>query len=258
MTASVALGLSRVPLPVLAAVLEALDERRLDGPVTETGLVANGFGSLAVAIADALGGLDRDAACVVLRLVIAERVHRPPPHLSLVWTGPEARASVSRDTGLVVRDLFAGAQRTVIVGGYSFDRAEILEPLHAVMRDRCVTTLLFLDIESKATSAQAAEALAIATVDAFFRDVWTFGAPKPDVYYDPRTAMKGPPWASLHAKCVVVDDARALITSANFTDRGQTRNIEAGVLIDDRGFAEELAGQWRQLVAGGLVRRYRG
>ena len=95
-------------------------------------------------------------------------------------------------------------------------------------------------------------------MDAFFRDVWTFGAPKPDVYYDPRTAMKGPPWASLHAKCVVVDDARALITSANFTDRGQTRNIEAGVLIEDKAFAEELAGQWRQLVSEGKVTRYWG
>lgn len=52
--------------------------------------------------------------------------------------------------------------------------------------------------------------------------------------------------------------ANALITSANFTDRGQTRNIEAGVLIDDRVFAEELAGHWRQLVNQGFVRRYAG
>jgi len=105
---------------------------------------------------------------------------------------------------------------------------------------------------------QSADAYATKVIDKFFREVWTFGLPKPDVYYDPRTAMPGPPWASLHAKCVVVDDETTLITSANFTDRGQTRNIEAGVLIDDRAFAEELGAQWRQLIAAGLVHRYVG
>jgi phosphatidylserine/phosphatidylglycerophosphate/cardiolipin synthase-like enzyme len=85
-----------------------------------------------------------------------------------------------------------------------------------------------------------------------------FGEPKPDIYFDPRTASPGPPWASLHAKCVVVDDERALITPANFTDRGQTRNIEAGLLVDGAAFAGELAGQWRHLVSEGLVRKYEG
>ncbi len=50
-------------------------------------------------------------------------------------------------------------------------------------------------------------------------------------------------------------DACALVGSANFTDRGQTRNIEAGVLIEDEAPTRELAGQWRGLVAAGLVRR---
>jgi phosphatidylserine/phosphatidylglycerophosphate/cardiolipin synthase-like enzyme len=82
--------------------------------------------------------------------------------------------------------------------------------------------------------------------------------PKPDVFYDPRTAVRGPPWVSLHAKCVVVDDEYAFVTSANFTDRGQTRNVEAGVLIQDKAFSAELGAQWRQLVSEQLVTRYRG
>ncbi len=32
----------------------------------------------------------------------------------------------------------------------------------------------------------------------------------------------------LHARCVVVDRARAFVSSANFTQRGQERNIEVG------------------------------
>lgn len=51
-------------------------------------------------------------------------------------------------------------------------------------------------------------------------------------------------FASLHAKCVVVDERWVLVTSANFTDRGQTRNVEVGVLLDDAGFAGVLEAQF--------------
>lgn len=74
-----------------------------------------------------------------------------------------------------------------------------------------------------------------------------------DVYYDPRTAVPGPPWVSLHAKCVVVDERWSFVSSANFTDRGHTRNIELGVLIEDAAFAEQIVTHWRALVAAGRV-----
>lgn len=118
--------------------------------------------------------------------------------------------------------------------------------------------MLFLNIPSEAATAADVAAVATRFIDRFFREIWIFGVPKPDVYYDPRTVVRGPPWVSLHAKCVVVDDERALITSANFTDRGQTRNVEAGVVIEDRVFSGELGAQWRQLVGEQLVARYRG
>ena len=60
--------------------------------------------------------------------------------------------------------------------------------------------------------------------------------------------------ASLHAKCIVVDERRSLITSANFTDRGQTRNMEVGVLLDDADFARGLAAQWFSALAAGVFR----
>ena len=61
------------------------------------------------------------------------------------------------------------------------------------------------------------------------------------------TALNGPRWSSLHAKCIIVDE-RTLVTSANSTERAQSRNIEAGVLIEDRRYAQDLAGHWKQLV----------
>ena len=40
----------------------------------------------------------------------------------------------------------------------------------------------------------------------------------------------------------------SFISSANFTQRGQERNIEVGVLIDDVSFASHLARQWIGLI----------
>ena len=58
----------------------------------------------------------------------------------------------------------------------------------------------------------------------------------------------------MHAKTLVVDEARVLIGSANFTNRGQTRNIEAGALLHDPAFAKALVTQFRSLIDGGYIR----
>ena len=248
-------ALSSVPLSDLEQLLEALQSRRLACPLTSSDLSACGFRGALLDAVSLLKNLDEEALTIVLRVAIAERVHRPPPRLNLVWTGPETRASIARGTSFVVEQLFASAKKSVIVGGYCFDTPDILRPLHRGMVERGVSVAMFLDITDRATTVEGGDACASAFIDRFFQNVWTFGDPKPAVYYDPRTAIPGPPWASLHAKCVVVDDERALITSANFTERGHERNIETGVLVEDRAFAEELAGQWRQLISEGIVRR---
>jgi phosphatidylserine/phosphatidylglycerophosphate/cardiolipin synthase-like enzyme len=246
---------------MLELVVAAVESGRLECPFTAADLADVGFRGPSADVAASLAGVERAGVLAALRVALAERKHRPPPHLDLVWTGPEAKASVARSTAIVVERLFESARRSVIVGGYRFDEPDILRPLHSAMLVHGVSATFFVDIEGT-TEPENADALATLAIDRFFRDVWVFGLPKPDVFYDPRTAIRGDipghEWATLHAKCIVVDDERSLITSANFTDRGQSRNIEAGVLIEDVAFAEQLAGHWRQLVSEGLVRRYGG
>ena len=243
---------------MLEHLLAAVERGRLEPPFSNADLVDAGFKGTTDDVIDALRGADRAGVTAALRIAVAERVNRPLPRLDLVWTGPETLATVAQSTAAVVERLFGSARQSVIVGGYSFDTPEIVEPLHRVMNEHGVTAMLFLDIPSEAATFAAADAVATRHIDRFFHDVWTFGLPKPEVYYDPRTVVRGPPWVSLHAKCVVVDDERSFITSANFTDRGQTRNVEAGVLIEDRAFSGELGAQWRQLVSEKLVTKYRG
>lgn len=72
------------------------------------------------------------------------------------------------------------------------------------------------------------------------------------VHYDPGSlAEPGTKRAVLHAKCVVADDTRAFVTSANFTEAAQQRNIEVGVLLHDAEVARSLVAKFEQFVAGG-------
>jgi len=57
----------------------------------------------------------------------------------------------------------------------------------------------------------------------------------------------------LHAKCVVVDRRVAFVSSANFTEAAQERNIEAGVLIRSEPFASSLANHFETLAAQGIL-----
>ncbi len=85
------------------------------------------------------------------------------------------------------------------------------------------------------------------------------GVRRPEFYYDPRGLSRDPAVrASWHAKCVVVDDEVAFVTSANFTEWAQERNVEAGALIRSRQFAVQLRSQMENLIQTKQVRRLPG
>ena len=52
---------------------------------------------------------------------------------------------------------------------------------------------------------------------------------------------------------MVVDDERALVTSANFTEAAHDRNIEAGVLLDDPRQASALRRRFDALIRRGVL-----
>lgn len=251
------LGLSRVSLATLRALRGAIEAESIRCPVTAHGLGAAGFGEISAELVPTLGALDRLGTLAVLEAVIAEREHRPHQHLELVWSGPLAPQATHRDTAVVMRSLFNRAQKSVLVAGYSFYKGkEILEPLHRAMEERDVAVQLFMEIEGYAESSEDGATYARRFIEEFFQENWPRQGERPAVFYDPRTAKRASEdadYASLHAKCVVVDGRWSLVTSANFTNRGQTRNIELGVLIDDPNFAHQVTAQWQALVTNGLL-----
>ena len=213
--------------------------------LTATRLQAGGYAGPTV---EALVGLPADHARIVLDTLLAERMHNPGPSLDLVWSGPESAHSQSRDTSQVLRELFAGAERSVIVAGFAFWGAStIFDRLHERALEKGLDVEFYIHIDPTGNNPQMTEA-------SFFRHTWPWKDCRPRVYYDARTDDVDAGSSSMHAKCVVIDEAIAFITSANFTGAAQHTNVELGIVIKDRDFANRVATQWRSLVARRLFK----
>ena len=262
-------GLSQVSTDDLRQLEGALAA----GRVTVSSLGFAGFAHLGEPLA-AFAGLDAPALLAVVRAVLAERRRGDRPLVSLVWSGPDSGPSYARYTRVVVPELLEQAERYITLAGYSFDKgADIFERIHEALAARGVIVRIFVDIQQlharlkqhlagdrrlerlaplEAAAAAGASDFAREVISLFLEVHWPFEGPRPEIYYDPRSADPSV-YASLHAKCLVVDHEHALITSANFTGRGQERNIEVGVLVRDRGYALALERQWENLVQSGDV-----
>jgi len=248
--------LKNVSTTVLTALRDAVASGLLRTPVDRASLFGFGIRHQIEAIEHALAGHKTAACLAILDVALAEREDRRPTP-ELVWTGPEAPVGTARDTAVVLRSLFEGARESVLLAGYSFSHAkDVLAPLYESMLRHQVNTTFFVDIP-QIDRHDVGNAHLTRCFKAFIADNWPFGKPRPRLYYDKRALTPGPPYYSLHAKCVVVDGAKAFVSSANFTQRGQERNIEVGVLIEDPSFASYLAGQWLGLIDAGLVGEHR-
>jgi len=235
----------------LERIARAVRQEITPSPVTSAALSDLAPGSRA----EVLAGFAPAAVLAVVEAVLTERRRVEETKVDLVWTGPDVAASTARDTAVVVRELFARAERSVLVAGFSFDHgADIFSPLHKVMKDRAVDASIFLDLPRAPRNEIDLTTHIQREIDAFLASNWPFGAPIPRLYYDPRK-VEPTSTASLHAKCIVVDECRALVTSANFTTRGQERNVEVGVLVESERFARALVHQWRNAAEAGVFRQ---
>lgn len=253
-------ALSRTRLQALA---DALAAGRLEPPFTTVAVqrVAPGHDASSVAAElDRLGvsGMRTPELAYLLRAIAHERAagQRIADRIELVWSGPEHSGATSRDTGVVVRELFSAARSTVRITGFAVHNGRsVFRTLADNMSDNpSLSVKLFVNIARPHLDVRPADDIVRGYVTAFVENEWP-GERLPQLYYDPRALSREPgPRASLHAKCIVVDRRWSLITSANFTEAAQTRNIEAGVLIDDPHLAAAVESQLESLIASAAVR----
>ena len=144
-----------------------------------------------------------------------------------------------------------------MIAGYAIYQSHIVFRTLAERMDReeGLEVTMFLDVHRPHTDTLPPAEVARHFAARFRSQEWP-GRRLPEVYYDPRSLETDPAQrASLHAKCVIVDAETALISSANFTEAAQLRNIEVGVLVRSRPLSRRLVQHFETLAAQAILRK---
>jgi phosphatidylserine/phosphatidylglycerophosphate/cardiolipin synthase-like enzyme len=135
--------------------------------------------------------------------------------LEVVWTGPESEVDTTRLTAPAVVGLISEATRELLVVSFAtYEEPRISEALKGAVERGVDVTIVLERPQDNPSFTGVAEAFP------------TLRARR--LAWPARSRVLG---AALHAKILVVDDAAALVSSANLTGRGIEDNLECGVLI---------------------------
>ena len=245
-TLSSALRSGRLPIPYSAPMTRPyVSVSVVDGVVKDLdGLANQGFEGPQIAVLiDAIRNARSEA-------------RRIDEIVELVTTGPEAPQTTNRDTSVVVQDLFRRAEKSVVIVGYAIYQGQMVFDSLAkrmnLVNDLDVT--MYLNLPPSPTT----EVESIIT-HRFMKDFrskhWPEDCRIPTIFYDPRSIdVDRSKRASLHAKCIVVDEKEMFISSANFTERAQYRNIEVGLRLSSERLSSQLTRHFASLVENGNLK----
>lgn len=249
--------LSRLNRKEIEVLIDALETKTLRRPFTEiafTRLFGRDFAIEVFAEIQKLegDGFSEQQIKILLETLQTDRSKRGESLLdkvSLVWTGPETDGTRNRDTKIVVRELFAKAKKSVLVAGFAvYQGREVFAALaENMLQNPNLSVSFYLNIQRSYGDSSASDQIVRQFADKFKNRDWP-GTRFPKVFYDPRSlAVTKGKSAVLHAKVVIVDRQFTFVSSANFTEAAQERNIEAGVLVDSAEFANQLQGHFEAL-----------
>jgi phosphatidylserine/phosphatidylglycerophosphate/cardiolipin synthase-like enzyme len=206
---------------------------------------------MAVGVFGSIGG-----AAVAVQLLRGERrrVAKQDPHPELVVTGPDLGGSESRDTRVVVREMFESARQSVLIVGYAFyGSGQIFKPLaDRMVSNPSLTVRIVVNVHPR--RGWSVEQTVRKFGEDFLRTNWPFD-PRPEIYYFPGSLEdQGTGLASVHAKLIVIDMKRVYLGSANFTTAAFQRNIEAGIRLSSPEMGQRLTDYFDQMIGSGYLR----
>jgi len=176
-------------------------------------------------------------------------------NVELVWTGHNSKGASDRDTGVVVRELFSAAQRDVLIACFAVYQGEALFQILAERMDNNpgLRVRMFLNIARGWNDTSDSSQIVCRYAADFKTKHWS-GKRLPEIYYDPRAlSMDTKQRANLHAKSIVIDGLTSFVSSANFTEAAQLRNIELGVIIRSEPIAGKISGYFEAMLSAGAL-----
>lgn len=213
-------------------VLNILERSLKNRAITRQDLSSWGLEDDAEAIFEELKDLNSDQWLPAIRAALNERKAFQKPRIDITWTG-FSDSKQPRDSAIVLAELFEKAQFHILLTAYSWDSKELLEALKKAAL-RGVEIELYLDIKQDHGMKVPREEVD-RQIDSFLRFWETLAGSNPftgKLFFDERVLL-GHEYLSMHAKCAIIDQKILYVGSANLTNRGHTRNIEAGLVVED-------------------------
>lgn len=169
----------------------------------------------------AIHGVDRSAALAYLSGLATGYAQRAgETSVETVWSGPGSHHVPVRATAAVLADIVAEARHELLLMTYSARPHPPLTEALAAAIHRGVTVAVVVETLQGAGSALSGDEPYHAFTGIHGIELWHWPP-------DRRTE----PGAKMHAKLAVADRRVLLITSANLTQSGVAKNIEAGLLV---------------------------
>ncbi len=257
-------GLAQLGKSDLTSISNALKSRRLMSPFSQAAIARITGPNMAPSVVAALQllterGFGTESLALSIDLLVETLEFRPPIEdaAQLVMTAPTESGAYHRDTRVVVSDLFKRAELSVTVAGYAVHQGKrIFEELALRMELKpSLQVRLFLNL-----TVRPEDTSSLASVNRFAQEFKTRHWPEnhrlPEVYYD-RRSLDVPmgPSVAFHAKCVVLDETELFVSSANFTEAAQNRNVELGVLLRSSTLAQQATSFLVELVSDHICER---
>lgn len=208
-----------------------------------------GFADAAVAVLDAQfhDGLSDAETVAYLRGVAAGYEQRlDAVQVETVWSGPATVQVPVRATAQVLAELVGEARSELVLMTYSAREYQpVLDALATAVHRRVAVTVV---VETLAGAGSAMSGPEPAT--AFL------GVPGVQLWHWP-VERRTEPGAKMHAKVAVADRRVLLVSSANLTQSGVSRNLEAGVLVRGGRAPQRVTEHIAELKAIGALSRLR-
>lgn len=143
--------------------------------------------------------------------------------VSLVVTAPPSFAINARATMNVVESMIKGADRNILITGYSLSAyfSELVDTIIQKSQQGIFVKFFVNDIDKQ----QGFDKLL--RYKGRFLKIYNYRQEDDNM-------------AALHAKVISIDQKQTLITSANLSYHGQQGNIELGTLIDSKSVAKQI------------------
>ncbi|MFD9946733.1 DISARM system phospholipase D-like protein DrmC [Nonomuraea sp. NPDC059023] len=185
-----------------------------------------------------------DEAAVAYLRGVADGFAAGEVRVESVWSGPATHAVPVRSTAQVLIDVVAEASRELLLMTYSAAPYLPLQTALNAAADRGVTITAVVETLQGARSALGGAEPAHAFAGVRGVELWHWP-----------TDSRSEPGAKTHAKLAVADRRTLLVSSANLTQSGVSRNIEAGLLVRGGTAPRRAAEHIAELRATGVLKR---